>query len=116
GIPNSELQLEQIPNPDGSYFDFEQFARTFNGYVWAKRTLRKYLAYPTFGEFANSVRRNWVLNKTFPQTLSELRACLFFESRRVHFAEGDDPSEDTIDYCRALIQAIREKVMRNERD
>ncbi len=109
-IPNSELQLEQIPHPD----DWGSFSATFNGYKWAERVF----GHPNrLGDFANSCRENWLTDKTLPPTLSELRACLFFEARRDYWAYGhlDRPEEEEA-YCRALIEAIREKVKRNERD
>jgi hypothetical protein len=110
GIPNSELQLEQIPHPD----DWGSFSATFNGYRWAERVLG---GSGKGIKFANSWLQKWLTDKTLPPTLSELRACLFFEGRRDHWVYSDeDRPEEMEAYCRALIEAIREKVMRDERD
>jgi hypothetical protein len=110
GIPNSELQLEHIPHP----ICWGSFSATFNGYKWAERV------FGDFGKgikFANSWLQKWLTDKTLPPTLSELRACLFFEGRRDHWVYSDeDRPEEMEAYCRALIEAIREKVMRDERD
>jgi hypothetical protein len=49
-----------------------------------------------------------------PDSLSDLRTCLFFEQRR-HRHMGRIPVDLDMEYVRALIEAIRERVLAAER-
>ena len=101
------LTEESIPRPDAPWMpDIAQFALTFDGY--------KALGDPA-GDMANATRRGWNENGVLPHDLIDLRSCLFFEQRRYrHF--GWNPDEDAMRYIRALIEAIRERVVEAEGD
>jgi hypothetical protein len=100
-IPNRDLTPEDIPAPDADYYDvIGEFALTFNGYD----------DYPnTCGDIANRALEQYGACGAVPDSLSELRACLFYEQRRWrHF--GEDLDSDALEYVHALIDAIRAKV------
>jgi len=96
-IPNKSLRLEDIPWPVDHRYPLDSFALTFNGYKEC-------------GSFEECAR---IANDAQPTTLTELRACLFFEQRRWrHFGVG--PDEDAITYMWSLVERIRAKVMAND--
>jgi hypothetical protein len=100
-IPNGELTLDRIPAPGADYFDvISEFALTFNGYGY----------YPdTCGEIANDAIERYGDCGVVPDSLSELRACLFYEQRRWrHF--GEDLDAEALEYIHALVEAIRTEV------
>jgi hypothetical protein len=92
-VPNKLLQFSEIPSPEADYVDISEFALTFDGYDL-----------PNCADLANS---------RSAETLSELRAVLFFEQRRFrHF--GYFPKGEDLEYIRTLIQEIRVKVESEE--
>ncbi len=97
-ISNAELTLAELPSP-GSVSDvIAKFASTFNGY-------KQCGSFEACAEIANARRHN---------TLTELRACLFFEQRRWrHFGETPDAEAET--YQRSLVEGIRMKVVNEDR-
>jgi hypothetical protein len=100
-IANLELTPEDIPAPNADYYPVvSEFALTFNGYVH----------YPdTCGDIANRALERYDDCGAVPDSLSELRACLFYEQRRWrHFDEDPDP--EALEYIHALVEAIRTKV------
>ena len=92
-IVNKDLMLSNIPNPDASWDEIEEFALTFDGYnVWG--------SFDRCAEIANTRSH---------ESLSDLRTCLFFEQRRWrHF--GENPDEETMVYIRGLVEEIRNMV------
>lgn len=84
---------------------------TFDGYYYMGHTKAR----GTCGDFANQLKENWQRTGQLLQTLSHLRCCLFFEQRRYHHF-GSSPEGENADYISALLQAIREKVIREEFD
>ena len=89
-VPNEQLRLEDVPLPDATWNEIGRFALTFHGYD-ACGSLH------ACAEIANA-RRN--------STLTELRACLFFEQRRFrHF--GWAPTGESLRYIRSLVEKIR---------
>jgi hypothetical protein len=100
-IPNEDLTPEDVPAPDADYYDvISEFALTFNGYDY----------YPdTCEDIANRALERFGDCGAVPDSLSELRACLFYEQRRWrHF--GEDLDAEALAYIRALVDAIRSKV------
>jgi hypothetical protein len=100
-ILNLELTLDHVPAPDADYYDvISEFALTFNGYDY----------YPdTCEDIANRALERFGDCGAVPDSLSELRACLFYEQRRWrHF--GEDPDSEAPAYIHALVDAIRTKV------
>jgi hypothetical protein len=93
-ISSSQLQPTDIPAPDANYETISAFALTFDGYAWSA----------VVGAFANRTAAAYAndagcLNE---RTLSELRACLFYEQRR-HRHMGEDPGAEDRVYMGALM-------------
>ena len=98
-VPNSELRLEDIPSAEADWSAQGDFAHSFFGYEQMG---------PSLTMLANAAARRYRHDGTLPATLTELRACLFFEHRRaVHFGA---PTEQMRAYAKALVAAIRERV------
>jgi hypothetical protein len=100
-IANRELTLGDIPTPGADHYDvISEFALTFSGYDY----------YPdTCGDIADRALERYGHSGAVPDSLSELRACLFYEQRRWrHFDEDPDP--EALEYIHALVEAIRTKV------
>jgi hypothetical protein len=90
-IPNAELRLDQIPTPDADWSAIHTLAYTFHGYEH-------------YGEFGTLA---YLANHRLANTLSEARACLFFEHRRrVHSPEAFDNPERQA-WLRELVRRIR---------
>ena len=98
-IDNENLSLSDIPRPSDPFERVQQFGYTFNGF-------KKLGSFEACAVIANEQRHN---------TLTELRACLFFEQRRWHHY-GDTPEEEARAYQRELVEKIRSKLEANERD
>ena len=96
-IPNEQLLLERIPDPDADLWGWERFAHTINGY-------------DVMGGFEPCAD---LANSGTPTTLTELRCCLFFEARRERHSGGMSANEELI---RDLLRAIRRKVEAGELD
>ena len=96
-IPNEQLLLERIPDPEAELCGWERFAHTINGY-------------DVMGGFEPCAD---LANRGTPSTLTELRCCLFFEARRERHSGGMSTNEEWI--C-DLLRAIREKVEAGELD
>lgn len=93
------------PVPDAPWFPtLCDFALSFDGYA-------------ALGDFdrlatlANVASESWQQTGELPDSLVELRACLFFEQRRQRWldqAPGEFPAEGPwLAYVRALVDAIR---------
>lgn len=97
-IKNEVLSVSDLPDADGPFDVIARFGFTFNGY-------EELGSFERCAEVANQ-RRNG--------TLTELRACLFFEQRRArHTGENADADEEA--YQRHLIAQMRTKVLAGER-
>jgi len=98
-IPDERLTLDRIPSEDASDDEILKFAFTFNGYEH----------YGSFGACAK------IANARQQESLSDLRACLFFEHRRWrHF--GRDPDDEAKQYFRSLVSQIRRRVGQRSKD
>ena len=94
-IPNEQLVLERIPDPEADLCGWERFAHTINGYE-------------LMGGFEACAD---LANRGTTSTLTELRCCLFFEARRERHSGGMSTNEELI---RELLRAIRQKVEAGE--
>jgi hypothetical protein len=105
-IPNTELHKRDAPAVTAPWPEIEQFALSLNGY--------KEIGDEPCGQLANEVLETWSQDGAIPHelTLTELRACLFFEQRRYHFGWG--PYEEDMPYIRALLDSIRKKAEADE--
>jgi len=102
-VPNDALRLDAVPVDDAPWREISGFAFTFHAYDhWPGP--------PPLATLANGASRTFRERGTVPDTLTALRACLFFEHRRkVH--TGEDPN---MPYVHAIVRAIRDKVSRGE--
>ena len=96
-IPNEQLVLDHIPDPEAELWGWERFAHTLNGY-------------DVMGGFEPCAD---LANSGTPATLTELRCSLFFEARRDRHSGGMSTNEEWI---RDLLRAIRKKVKAGELD
>jgi hypothetical protein len=101
-IPNSLLLEEDIPSRRAAWKNILPFAHTFNGYEhWGSVKKCREVA-----------RKGIVLHKSkqeLPQSLTDLRTCLFFEARRwKHFEKT--PTKTGMVYIHDLVDAIRVRV------
>ena len=99
-IPNEDLLLEKIPNPEGESSDYQEiwkkFALTMNGYE-------------VCGDFEScSDLASQVIKELKNASLTELRCALFFLQRHHRWnAPYSDPEDENIVN---LLKLIREKV------
>ena len=100
------LTIEAVPYPDSDWSTINQFAGTFDGYRYCRSP-------GGCGQMANDAAQTYLKTHDVPETLPELRSCLFFEQRRSHHY-GGRPNMGKMTYIRALIRAIREKVLSGE--
>jgi len=107
-IPNQALTLKNIPTSDANWNEISLFALSFDGYEFWRGA-------GDCGEFANQVLTNWKESEKLPESLSELRSCLFFEQRRYHHF-GSSPENEDLEYIHALLTSIREKVGQGTQD
>ena len=105
-IPNSQLIETDIPGSRASWKKIEPFAQTFNGYKhWGSFKKCREVAEEGVKLFRNK--------KELTQTLTDLRTCLFFESRRWNHYEKA-PSKKGMEYMHILVEAIRVRVAAKE--
>ena len=106
-IHNTDLRLDQIPSIDSDYSNIAGFALSFDGYSRIK----------DIAIFANKIVDEFhsdcsIITKL---TLTELRACLFFEQRRYHHY-GDAPEGEDRDYINSLMLEITKRVENQHTD
>lgn len=107
-ISNEDLTLDDIPGPKfDDWRNFDSFALTFDGYDYWHGKGRD----P--GTIANRAWATYRETGDLPQSLTELRTCLFFEQRRLHHW-GTGPEKDHAKYLIALLEAIRSAVTARE--
>ena len=105
-IASSDLRESDLPPPDAGWREIGRFALSFDGYE----------AWGSFGKCAEVANRwldAYLTDGALPESLDELRTCLFFEQRRWrHY--GYDPDEEAMCYIGALLEGIRERVAAEE--
>jgi hypothetical protein len=108
-IPNSQLIAKDIPSQRASWKKIEPFALTFNGYKhWGSFKKCREVA-------ERGVKLYRGQQALTHQTMTDLRTCLFFESRRwKHYEKA--PSKKGMEYIRTLVEAIRLRVAAKEID
>jgi len=104
-----------VPGPNAGWPEIAEFALSFGGYDYCG-------SFERCAELAHFVRRQYFeTGKIDEETpLEELRSCLFFQQRAFRHCyqlgdfglgfERDEPDEHTMEYVRALVEAIRRKV------
>ena len=105
-IPNTQLIEKDIPSARATWKKIEPFALTFNGYKhWG--TFKK------CREVADQGVKLYRGRQALNQSLTDLRTCLFFESRRWKHYEKN-PTKKGMEYIRALVEAIRVRIQARE--
>ena len=107
-IATADLTELDVPSSGAAWAEIGRFALSFNGYEHQG-------SFEKCAEIANRWRDAYRGEGPLPDSLTELRTCLFFEQRRWrHF--GLDPSEEGTDYVHAVVERIRERVRSREID
>jgi hypothetical protein len=105
-IANADLTENDIPMSNAEWHDIVEFALTFDGYsYWG--------SFEKCAEIANQAAEAYARQQVLPDSLTELRTCLFFEQRRYHHF-GQSPDGQAMDYIHALVDGIRQKVRAKE--
>ena len=105
-ISNAQLLETDIPARRATWVKIRTFARTFDGYVhWGSFKKCREVA-----DIGVSLHRK---HEPLIQSLTDLRTCLFFESRRWKHLEKD-PTQKGMEYIHALVEQIRVRVLANE--
>jgi hypothetical protein len=107
-IPNSQLIETDIPHQNASWKKIEPFALTFNGY-------KHWGSFRKCREVAKEGVKLYREKKDMAQSLTDLRTCLFFESRRWKHYEKS-PSKKGMEYVHTLVEAIRGHVTAKNMD
>jgi hypothetical protein len=102
-IPNEALRPASIPRRGAPWEAVQEFALSYdgNGY-WSGLAV-----------LAGRTVQGWTRDRSLPDTLDELRACLFYEQRRWHHF-GQEPHGRSADYLEALLGAISDQVRQIE--
>lgn len=100
--PTDESQRELIPVPGegAELFEIHNFAITYDGYA---NNGDESTGFQNCATIANLAAQKWLEQRLLPDTLHDLRTCLFFEARRHHWG-----SLTSVDYEIALVRRIRE--------
>jgi hypothetical protein len=98
----SEPQMIPVPDVDADLGEIFEFALTFPGY---KLNGDEDTGFQNCADIANAAQSGWYETKNLPESLHELRSCLFFEQRRNHQSGG---TLFDFNYLVALVHRIRE--------
>ncbi len=105
-IPNSQLLDGDIPSRRAAWKNIIPFAQSFNGYAqWG--------SYEKCREVAHFGVELYKAKQETPQSLTDLRTCLFYEARRWKHLEKK-PTKPGLTYIHALVEAIRTIVQSKE--
>ena len=94
-IPNAELDVAAVPQRGESWEAVSDFALSYDGYAY----------WDDLSTLAGRVLQRWTRRRTLPDTLDELRGCLFYEQRRWHHF-GEVPTGRSAEYMWAMVAAI----------
>ena len=94
-----------VPGVDANLEEIFAFALTYKGYELngAEDT-----GFQNCANLANNAKRDWFETKNLPESLHELRSCLFFEQRRDRHSGGTLDGSEGFNYLVALVGRIRE--------
>lgn len=100
-ISNEDLSLDDIPSGAIGDEALGYFAQSFDGpAIWGRQR---------GGQMANGWREHWEASRQLPDTLTELRGCLFFEQRRRN-AMSPEIDDEQLEYEGALLARLRDKL------
>jgi hypothetical protein len=96
-IPNAELTTHDVPASARDLDAVTRFALSFDGYAfWGEQC----------GDRAERALANYTATQALPDSLSALRACLFYEQGRLRWTDGE-PDDEWLGWVQALLDAIR---------
>jgi hypothetical protein len=98
-IENSEVRRDDVPRLMDDWTTIFGFALSYDGYSHHGDQC---------AQIANAAAHRYSQEGELPESLDELRTCLFFEQRRWHHF-GDTPDGEARRYFEALLEAIRAK-------
>lgn len=101
-VDNADLKQSDVPPSNAGWYEIGRFALTFNGY-------ERWGSFEKCAEVANLATQTFRESGSLPESLTDLRTCLFFEQRRWHHF-GFDPDEKSMNYISALVEQIRQSV------
>lgn len=105
-IPNSQLIEGDIPSHRASWKKIQPFALTFNG-------VKHWGSVKRCREISNEGVKLYRKQKELTQSLTELRTCLFVQSRLLKHYEKS-PTKKRMEYIHILVEAIRVRVLAKE--
>ena len=96
-VPHRALTGRDVPDPRADFDEIVTFAYTFDGYAR--------FGLEGCGELANRTVARFLADRTLPDDLDELRACLFFEARRWSVLEREPDARARL-YVGALLDRL----------
>jgi hypothetical protein len=107
-ILNGELNTTNLPPPQASFDEVSRFALTFDGYEYCG-------SLKNCTKVANRIAQFYIEGKNLAGSLSDLRAALFWEQRRVRnqccgglsYDEEEKEREQSLTYMHAIVEKIR---------
>jgi len=105
-IPDgSRPQMIPVPDVDANLVEIFDFALTYKGY---ELNGDEDTGFQNCANIANGAKDDWYTTKNLPDSLHDLRSCLFYEQRRYRHSDGTLFGSDDIKYLVALVGRIRE--------
>lgn len=101
-IANSDLTEQNVPDLTATWDEICNVALTFDGYDHCG-------SFDACADIGNHWVGVYAERQGLPDSLNDLRTCLFFEQRRWHHF-GESPGEQAMEYIYALLEAIRHRV------
>jgi len=98
-VPNGQLRVHGIPDHTGTWDAVASFCLSYDGYAY----------WDDVSELATRSIRNWTRAHALPDSIDEVRACLFYEQRRWHHF-GEEPNGRGAQYVWALLDSLRNLV------
>jgi hypothetical protein len=100
-VPHRSLVRDDVPDPRDDFEAIVSFAYTFDGYA-------RY-GMEGCGALANATLSRFLADRSLPDDLDELRACLYFEARRWIVLEAEPDTRARL-YVGALLDRLAERV------
>ncbi|HXY85276.1 MAG TPA: hypothetical protein VEH52_07305 [Gaiellaceae bacterium] len=101
-IPTPHLRVEDLPAPGSEWSEYASFASTFD-------PEQRYRSVDVASEVANWAFSRWQKNGRLPESVDEIRACLYFEQRRWRFI-GHEPNPEGMRWVQALVAEMRRHI------
>lgn len=100
-VPHRSLTRHDVPDPRADFEDIVTFAYGFDGYAR--------FGLEACGELANRTLTTFLADRSLPDDLDELRACLYFEARRFIVLEQEPDTRARL-YVGALLDRLADRL------